>query len=133
MSKCSRTGESPSIKLAPLLKAHVPYFESNHVLNLAYNVLTGGTCLTSTGCETTAVTRRVCRHFFGTKKVTITLTSTTTGTAHTFHRTDDIIKEIIVARIYGGMHYRTSVVHGSVIGRKGTHWIAEHYFQPSGQ
>ena len=29
----------------PLLKAHVPYFESDHVLNLAYNVLTGGTCL----------------------------------------------------------------------------------------
>ena len=24
---------------------HVPYFESDHVLNLAYNVMTGGTCL----------------------------------------------------------------------------------------
>jgi hypothetical protein len=29
----------------PLLKTHVPYFESDHVLNIAYNVLTGGTCL----------------------------------------------------------------------------------------
>ena len=29
----------------PLLKTHVPYFESDHVLNLAYNVMTGGTCL----------------------------------------------------------------------------------------
>jgi len=28
-----------------LLKVHVPYFESDHVLNIAYNVLTGGTCL----------------------------------------------------------------------------------------
>lgn len=28
-----------------LLKAHVPYHESDHVLNIAYNVLTGGTCL----------------------------------------------------------------------------------------
>jgi hypothetical protein len=28
-----------------LLKAHLPYFESDHVLTLAYNVLTGGTCL----------------------------------------------------------------------------------------
>jgi PAP2 superfamily len=73
------------------------------------------------------------RHFFGTKKVTITLTSTITGTAHTFHSTDDIIKEIIVARIYGGMHYRTSGVHGSVIGKKVAHWVAKHYFQPSGQ
>jgi Transposase DDE domain group 1 len=29
----------------PLLKTHVPYFESDHVLNISYNVLTGGTCL----------------------------------------------------------------------------------------
>jgi hypothetical protein len=28
-----------------LLKTHVPYFESDHVLNISYNVLTGGTCL----------------------------------------------------------------------------------------
>ncbi len=73
------------------------------------------------------------RHFFGTKKVTITLSSTVTGTTHTFHNTDEIIKEIIAARIYGGMHYRTSGVHGSVIGRKVAHWIDKHYFQPVGQ
>jgi len=29
----------------PLLKLHVPYFESDHVLNIAYNVVSGGTCL----------------------------------------------------------------------------------------
>ena len=28
-----------------LLKNHVPYWESDHVLNIAYNVLTGGRCL----------------------------------------------------------------------------------------
>ena len=28
-----------------LLQRHVPYWESDHVLNLGYNVLTGGTCL----------------------------------------------------------------------------------------
>src|SRR5947209_12682145 len=28
-----------------LLKRHVPYFESDHVLNLTYNLLAGGTCL----------------------------------------------------------------------------------------
>ena len=73
------------------------------------------------------------RYFFGTKKVTITLTSTITGTAHTFYNTDDIIKEIIVARIYGGMHYRTSGVHGSVIGKKVANWVAKNYFLPAGQ
>ena len=29
----------------PLLKRHLPYFESDHVLTMAYNVLAGGTCL----------------------------------------------------------------------------------------
>ena len=28
-----------------LLQRHVPYWESDHVLNIAYNVLNGGTCL----------------------------------------------------------------------------------------
>ncbi len=28
-----------------LLKIHAPYFESDHVLNMAYNVLTGGSCI----------------------------------------------------------------------------------------
>jgi len=28
-----------------LLKVHRPYFESDHVLNVAYNILAGGTCL----------------------------------------------------------------------------------------
>ena len=29
----------------PLLKFHLPYSESDHVLNMAYNLLAGGTCL----------------------------------------------------------------------------------------
>ena len=29
----------------PLLKRHLPYFESDHVLNIAYNILVGGQCL----------------------------------------------------------------------------------------
>ena len=28
------------------------------------------------------------------------------------------------------MYYRTSGVHGSVIGRKVAHWIDKNYFQP---
>jgi hypothetical protein len=30
---------------APILKSHMPYFESDHILNLAYNFLCGGTAL----------------------------------------------------------------------------------------
>jgi hypothetical protein len=28
-----------------LLKLHLPYLESDHVLNIAYNIIAGGTCL----------------------------------------------------------------------------------------
>lgn len=28
-----------------LLKRHLPYHESDHILNIAYNILSGGTCL----------------------------------------------------------------------------------------
>jgi hypothetical protein len=42
----SRTGLIPAIdERLHLLKRHLPYHESDHVLNIAYNTLTGGTCL----------------------------------------------------------------------------------------
>src|SRR2546423_14469550 len=31
--------------MVPLLKVHLPYHESDHVLSMAYNVMAGGTCL----------------------------------------------------------------------------------------
>jgi hypothetical protein len=41
-----------------------------------------------------------------------------------------LIDEIIDARIFGGMHYRTSGVHGTVMGKKVVKWMTRHYFQP---
>ena len=42
----SRTGLVAAIdRNLHLLKVHLPYHESDHVLNLAYNILAGGTCL----------------------------------------------------------------------------------------
>jgi hypothetical protein len=74
--------------------------------------------------------------FFGTKKVHVALTSTSvpdTGGLMTleFTSTDDIVKTVIEGRIYGGMHYRTSGVHGSVIARKVAHYVAQHHFTPA--
>jgi hypothetical protein len=41
-----RTGLAEAIdRRLQLLKRHVPYHESDHVLNIAYNILAGGTCL----------------------------------------------------------------------------------------
>jgi len=91
------------------------------------------------GCFTGAVINAV-EDFFGTKKITLHFTSCSVpgysctppgvGVTHTFQRTQDALKEVIEGRIYGGMHYRTSVVHGIVVSNKVAHWISKHYFLP---
>jgi hypothetical protein len=50
---------------------------------------------------------------------------------HVYYGTDDLVEEIIVARVYGGMHYPTSVVHGATLGRNVADWIDDNYFQPN--
>ncbi len=81
------------------------------------------------GCLTAAFADTL-RAFFGTKKVKIKLSSSVTNTTRTFENTDDLIKEIIDARVYGGMHYRSSVKDGANIGKHVTHWMTKYYFQP---
>jgi hypothetical protein len=34
--------------------------------------------------------------------------------------------------VWGGIHFRTADVHGTVIGKKVAHWVENHYFQPLG-
>jgi PAP2 superfamily len=82
------------------------------------------------GCFTASIATALA-DFFDSKKVTITLTSTVTNTSRTFESTDDMIREIVDARVWAGIHYRTSVVHGAVIGRQVAHWVSKHYFLPT--
>lgn len=74
--------------------------------------------------------------FFGTDKVTFTATSNkclpAPCPARTFDRFSDALKEIIDARIWGGIHFRTADVAGAVLGKKVAHWERKHYFQPVG-
>jgi hypothetical protein len=70
------------------------------------------------------------RLFFGTKRVHITLTSTAVASPRSFDNTDNLIKEIIDARVFGGMHYRTSGEDGIKVGKKVAKWVARHYFLP---
>jgi hypothetical protein len=82
------------------------------------------------GCVTAAYAETL-RAFYRTKNVRLGLSSTTTNTTRTFTNTDGIISEIIDARIYGGMHYRTSGHAGVKIGKKVTDWMIKHYFKPN--
>jgi hypothetical protein len=84
------------------------------------------------GCGTSSYAHTI-QEFFGTKRLPggINLTGGTPNTHH-FDSTDDIIKEIIDARVYNGVHYRTSVIQGSILGRKVSQWVARYYFKPVG-
>lgn len=82
------------------------------------------------GCVTGAVAE-VIGHYFGTRRVKVTLTSTVAGSVpHVFHDVHDMPEEVKMARVYGGMHFFTSVEHGVILGRKVGRWIDSNYFKP---
>ena len=79
----------------------------------------------------TGVTAEVLEQVFGTKKLSFTWTSSVPDTIkHEFSSTDDLGKEIQLARIAGGMHFRTATVHGEVLGMKVGKWVMKNHFLP---
>jgi hypothetical protein len=50
--------------------------------------------------------------------------------ARHFDRFSVVLKEIVDARVWGGIHFRTDDTRGAVIGKKVAHWLRKHYFQP---
>jgi hypothetical protein len=70
--------------------------------------------------------------FFGTDKLAFSATSPSTGTTRTFERLSAALKEIIDARVWGGIHFRTADVQGAVLGRKVSHYLEHHLLQPLG-
>lgn len=80
------------------------------------------------GCIGGAVAQTF-REFYGTRHVRFTFNSTATGTAHVYETTDDLTEEIVNARVYGGMHFRSSVEHGVAMGRKVAKYVADNAFE----
>jgi hypothetical protein len=54
------------------------------------------------------------------------------NTMQEFFGTDKIGFDIVDARVWGGIHFRTADAQGAVIGRKVAHWERKHFFQPVG-
>jgi len=71
--------------------------------------------------------------FFGTDKIGFDITSSRfPGQPRHYDRFSDALKEVIDARVWGGIHFRTADVQGGVLGKKVAHWEEKHYFQPAG-
>jgi hypothetical protein len=81
------------------------------------------------GCVSTGYAEAL-RYFFRTPHVKVTLTSSVAGSVpHVFHHTEAMIEEVLLARVFGGMHFPTSVEHGAIIGRKVGRFVATNHFQ----
>jgi hypothetical protein len=68
--------------------------------------------------------------FFGTDKIAFSAFSNNSGTTRHFSRFSGALKEVLDARVWGGIHFRTADVQGSVIGLKVSHYLVKHFFAP---
>jgi hypothetical protein len=81
-------------------------------------------------CVTGAVLNTA-RNFFGTDKVAFDVNSGRfPGQPRPFERFSEAIDEVIDARVWGGIHFRTADEQGAFIGKQVAHWLDHHYFQP---
>jgi hypothetical protein len=81
---------SPDPTWLPLVTGNHPEYPSGHA------------------CITSAVTKSL-QQYFGTKRIEVTLTSTTTGTTRTYGKLSEWIDDVENARVWGGLHYRTTM------------------------
>jgi hypothetical protein len=87
----------------------------------------GHTCISG-------ATAHALKAFFGTERVPFTADSNKCTPApcspRSFDRFSSALKEIIDARVWSGIHFRTADVQGAVLGKKVAHYLRKHYFQP---
>jgi len=71
------------------------------------------------------------RNFFGTKKLTLEVTSSRfPGETRTFTNVRQPLKEVVEARIWAGLHFRTADMQSKKLGRQVARYMSKHYFQP---
>jgi hypothetical protein len=80
-------------------------------------------------CNTSAFVHTL-RTFFGTDRIAVSVFSNKSCTWRSFDRFSDMLREVIDARVWAGIHFRTADVQGAVLGKKVAHYLKRHYFQP---
>ena len=79
------------------------------------------------GCVSGSIVRTL-QDFFGTDSAHFSALSATSGTTRTFTRFSQAIDEIVDARVYSGLHFRTADEHGAEIGREVARYRSERFF-----
>lgn len=83
-------------------------------------------------CNSAAV-GAVLQKVFGGNRLEFSVDSLAPGVVQTvrhYQKIDDMVNDLKVARIYGGMHYRNSANDGATLGRNVANYIGRRYFRP---
>ena len=82
-------------------------------------------------CTFQSTAASVLEAFFSTDSATFRLTSTTApGVTRSFNKLSDYVTEVVNARVYDGVHYRTSGEAGAAMGRKIGQYTVENFLKP---
>jgi hypothetical protein len=80
-------------------------------------------------CGTSAFVHTL-KNFFGTDRIGFSAFSNKSCTTRSFERFSDALKEVIDARVWAGIHFRTADTQGAVLGKKVAQYLNKHYFEP---
>jgi hypothetical protein len=70
------------------------------------------------------------RNYFGTKRVKLVASSTVVGAGppRTYENLDDLVADVQNARVWGGLHYRTTVTRTAKYFPRIARDVGRHYF-----
>lgn len=80
-------------------------------------------------CATSAFVHTL-QNFFGTDRIAFSALSNKSCTTRSFGRFSDALREVINARVWAGIHFRTADMQGSGLGKRVAHYLKKHYFRP---
>ena len=79
-------------------------------------------------CASSAIVHTL-QHFFHTDKIGFSAFSVRTGKTRSWARLSDVLDEIVDARVWGGIHFRTADEQGAKLGKKVARYLHQHYFR----
>jgi hypothetical protein len=79
-------------------------------------------------CFTGAVTESL-EGFFREDNVSFSIDSGSSGGTHSFDRFRALTREVVNARVWGGIHFRTDDEDGAAIGRDVANWLEQHFLR----
>jgi hypothetical protein len=82
------------------------------------------------GCVNAAITGGLAA-FFDTDEVSYAISSTVTGTTRHYDRFSSSLLEDLDARVWSGLHFRTSMIEGAELGRDVADLVSTTLFQPT--